>query len=198
MADLKDFAGQAFDRAPFESLMRRRMFFTESFEIYREAGIFSQGDKRGANRGLYDYGPPGCSLQANIVDLWRKHFVIEENMLELDCSSVTPEDVFITSGHVAKFADWMCRDPKTGDFLRADHLVEGVLEGRLKGDKAARGVAADAGKNAATDDKKKKKKIKPGEIVATKLEDNVVDEYETILAQVSLRSLLSLMHTKNP
>jgi len=32
-------------------------------------------------KGLYDYGPPGTFLQANIVDTWRKHFVQEEDML---------------------------------------------------------------------------------------------------------------------
>lgn len=25
--------------------------------------------------GLYDYGPPGTSLQSQILDVWRKHFV---------------------------------------------------------------------------------------------------------------------------
>jgi hypothetical protein len=35
--------------------------------------------------------------------------------------------------------DWMCKDPKTGEIFRADHLVEEVLEARLKGDKQARG-----------------------------------------------------------
>lgn len=33
-------------------------------------------------KGLYDYGPPGASLQANIVDTWSKRFVQEEDMLE--------------------------------------------------------------------------------------------------------------------
>jgi len=33
-------------------------------------------------KGLYDYGPPGTSLQANIVDTWRKHFIQEEDILE--------------------------------------------------------------------------------------------------------------------
>lgn len=70
--------GQAFDRTTFESTLRRRMFFTESFEIYRTASGF-----KGDNRSLFDYGPPGCALQANIIDLWRKHFVLEEDMLEL-------------------------------------------------------------------------------------------------------------------
>ena len=30
--------------------------------------------------GLYDYGPPGAALQANIINEWRKHFIIEEMM----------------------------------------------------------------------------------------------------------------------
>lgn len=54
------------------------MFYTDSFEIYRTASGFV-----GDNRGLFDYVPPGCGLQANIVDLWRKYFVLEEDMLEL-------------------------------------------------------------------------------------------------------------------
>jgi glycyl-tRNA synthetase len=32
-------------------------------------------------KGFYDYGPPGTSLQANMVDTWRTHFV-QEDMLE--------------------------------------------------------------------------------------------------------------------
>lgn len=71
-------AGQVFNRTSFDDLLKRRMFFTEAFEVYRTAPNF-----KGDNRGLYDYGPPGCGLQANIVDIWRKHFVLEEDMLEL-------------------------------------------------------------------------------------------------------------------
>lgn len=100
MAVITDKAGQAFDRMNFETLLERRFFFTESFEIYRTASGF-----KGDNRGLFDYGPPGCALVANIVNLWRKFFVLEEDMLELDCTSLTPEDVFKTSGHVDRFAD---------------------------------------------------------------------------------------------
>ena len=61
---------------------------------------------------------------------WRKHFIIEEDMLELDTTIMTLSDVLVTSGHVAKFADWMCKDVKTAEIFRADHLVEGVLEAR--------------------------------------------------------------------
>jgi glycyl-tRNA synthetase len=134
--------------------------------------------------GLYDYGPPGSSLQANIISEWRKHFIIEEHMLELDTTIMTPAPVFETSGHVARFADWMVKDKETGDVLRADHLVKNVLEARLAGDKEARGLAA----APPTDDKKKKKKS--AKVTAVKLGDDVVKQYETILAQVRLFALL--------
>ena len=102
-------------------------------------------------------------------------------MLELDTTILTPAPVFETSGHVARFADWMVKDTKTGDVLRADHLVEGVLEARLKGDKEARGAAA-VPEAAAAKDAKKKKKVKSE---AIKLPDAEVAEYENLLAQVS-------------
>jgi glycyl-tRNA synthetase len=126
MSDATDRTGAAFSRQRFESLLKRRFFFTESFEVYRTSPNF-----KGDNRGLYDYGPPGCALQANIVNEWRNHFILEENMMELDCTVITPEAVLKTSGHVDKFADWMCKDPVKGEYLRADHLVEAVLEARL-------------------------------------------------------------------
>jgi glycyl-tRNA synthetase len=160
--------GQPLDRQTLDSMLRRRLFYTPSFEPY------------GGVSGLYDYGPPGCALQANIVDIWRKHFVLEEDMLEVDCTMLTPHEVLKTSGHVDKFADWMCKDPKTGEIFRADHLVEEVLEARLKGDKEARGQKVEEKEDA--DAKKKKRKVK--DIKALRLDDNVVKEYEEILAKV--------------
>ncbi|CAJ2510426.1 Uu.00g051290.m01.CDS01 [Anthostomella pinea] len=160
--------GQPLDRAAFDSMMRRRMFYTPSFEIY------------GGVSGLYDYGPPGTSLQSNLLDIWRKHFVLEEDMLEVDCSVLTPHEVFKTSGHVDRFADWMCKDPKFGDILRADHFVEDVLEARLKGDKEARGQTVEEKKKDAKREKKKSKDQQE----AVKLDDAVVKEYEEILAKI--------------
>ena len=178
--------GQPLDKAILESMLRRRMFYTPSFEIY------------GGVAGLYDYGPPGCSLQANIVDQWRKHFVLEEDMLEVDCSVLTPHEVLKTSGHVDKFADWMCKDPKNGEILRADHFVEAILEARLKGDKEARGQKVE---DKEEDPKKKKKKARSE---AVKLEDAVVQEYEEVLARIDnydgpeLGELIKKYELKNP
>jgi glycyl-tRNA synthetase len=161
--------GQPLDRAVLDSMLRRRGFYYPSFDIYGGVG------------GLYDYGPTGCALQANVVDLWRKHFVLEEDMLEVDCTALTPAEVLKTSGHVDKFADWMCKDPKNGEIMRADHFVEQILEARLKGDKDARGVKVE---EKEEDPKKKKRKVKGTE--AVKLDDAVVQEYEEILAKVRL------------
>lgn len=136
--------------------------------------------------GLYDYGPPGCALQANVLDMWRKHFVLEEDMLEVDCSIMTPAEVLKTSGHVDRFSDWMCKDLKTGEIFRADHLVENVLEARLDGDKIARNAPVEV--KADKDDKKKKKAAK---VTAVRLDDDVVQTYKEILAQVS-------PHHRNP
>lgn len=156
---------QLFNRTAFDAVIRRRLFFTEAFEIYRTASAFV-----GDNRGLYDYGPPGCGLQANIVDLWRKHFVLEEDMLEMDCTVLTPEEVFKTSGHVDKFADWMCQDPVKGEFIRADHLIEAVIAKRLSDDREARAhLSPDTGNKKAQ---------------AKRLEDATVKEFEEILAKI--------------
>ena len=167
MATATTLTGQPLDRRTLDSLLRRRLFYTPAFEVY------------GGISGLYDYGPPGCALQANIIETWRKHFVLEEDMLEVDCTMLTPHEVLKTSGHVDKFADWMCKDPKTGEIFRADHLVEEVLESRLKGDKEAR-------------------------VQATKLDDSVVREYEEILAKIDnyggeeLGLLMKKYAIKNP
>jgi len=165
--------GQPLDRALLDSTLRRRLFYTPAFEIYNGVA------------GLFDYGPPGCALQANIIDIWRKHFVIEEDMLEVDCTVLTPDEVLKTSGHVEKFADWMCKDPKNGEIMRADHFVEDILEARLAGDKQARGQKVEEDEDAAAEnsDKKKKKKSK-AKAEAVKLDDAVVQEYEEILAQI--------------
>ena len=159
--------GQPLNRDVLDAMLRRRLFYTPAFEIH------------GGVKGLYDYGPPGCGLQANIIEQWRRHFVLEEDMLEVDCSMLTPEVVLKTSGHVDKFADFMCKDPKSGEIFRADHLVEEVLEARLKGNAEARGQQVQL-----DEEKEAKKKKRKADKTTVKLDDAVVQEYEEILAKI--------------
>lgn len=99
-------------RINFETLLTRKLFVIPSFAIY------------GGVAGLYDFGPPGCAIMANIQAIWRRHFVLEEDMLEISGPAVTPEIVLKASGHVDKFTDFMVRDEKTGQCYRADKLLE--------------------------------------------------------------------------
>jgi glycyl-tRNA synthetase len=160
MASAVNKTAHPFSKANLDDLLLKRFFYAPAFEIY------------GGVAGLYDYGPPGSALQANIIAEWRKHFIVEESMLELDTTIMTPEKVFVASGHVAKFADWMVKDNKTGEVLRADHLVKNVLNERLDPPKVV-------------DSKKKTKKAEP-------LSEETRAEYESILNRVRLRIYLAI------
>jgi len=96
------------------------MFVVPSFEIH------------GGVKGLFDLGPPACGLKAAMVDLWRKHFVLAENMLEMECTNLTPEVVLKTSGHVERFTDLMVKDPATQECFRADKLLEDAIDDLLE------------------------------------------------------------------
>lgn len=58
-----------------------------------------------------------------MITAWREHFVLEEGMLEVDCSVLTPEPVLRASGHVQRFTDLMVRDVGTEECYRADKLL---------------------------------------------------------------------------
>ena len=77
---------------------------------------------------MYDFGPMGCAMKANLVSLWRSHFVLEENMLEVDCTMLTLDPVLRTSGHVKRFSDYMVKDVTTGECFRANHLLKDHLK----------------------------------------------------------------------
>lgn len=111
---------EGFDRESFETVMKRRFFFAPSFQIH------------GGTAGLYDYGPPGCAVKQNIIQAWREHFVLEEGMLEVDCSVLTPEPVLRASGHVERFTDQMVKDVKTGECFRADKLLSEYASSRIQ------------------------------------------------------------------
>ena len=105
-----------YDRVGLENVMKRRFFVVPSFQIYN--GI----------AGLYDFGPTGCALKNNIEQYWREHFILEENLLEISGTCITPEIVLKTSGHVDKFTDYAVKDIKNGQCFRADKLIKEWIE----------------------------------------------------------------------
>lgn len=67
-----------------------------------------------------------------MIDCWRKHFVLNEQMLEMECTNLTPEVVLKTSGHVDRFTDLMVKDVPTGECFRADKLLEDAIDALLE------------------------------------------------------------------
>lgn len=103
-----------------ENLLKRRFFFDQSFSIY------------GGISGLYDFGPMGCALKFNLLDEWRRFFILEENMLQVDCSTLTPIQIMAASGHLSRFTDLMVKDSISGECYRVDHLLKEHFENILK------------------------------------------------------------------
>jgi glycyl-tRNA synthetase len=82
------------------TLAKRRGFLWPSSEIY------------GGIAGFYDFGPLGSIMKREIEDVWRKYYVLGEGFAEISSTEISPEEVFIASGHVNEFTDFL-----------ADHLV---------------------------------------------------------------------------
>lgn len=91
--------------------LKRRGYLQPSYEIY------------GGVAGFFDYGPLGAALKSNLENLWRRFFVLEEGMAEIQCPTISPEQVFRASGHLEKFADTVIDCPECGAGNRGDHLV---------------------------------------------------------------------------
>ena len=96
------------------SLCKRRGFLWPAYDIYGGLG------------GMYDYGPLGSALKANIENHWRRLYVMEEGFIEISCPIIAPEPVFKASGHVDAFSDMYVECTKCGETYRADHLAAGL------------------------------------------------------------------------
>ena len=103
-----------------EEIVKRRLLYWPSSEIYGGVG------------GFYDYGPLGVQLRRNIVEKWRKVFVLpyQDLIIEVETPIIMPEPVFKASGHLDHFTDYLVTCTKCGRKYRADHLVEEELAKR--------------------------------------------------------------------
>uniref|UniRef100_A0A0X3NEU4 Glycine--tRNA ligase n=1 Tax=Schistocephalus solidus TaxID=70667 RepID=A0A0X3NEU4_SCHSO len=147
-----------FDRSKLEDLLKQKFFYDQSFSIY------------GGVQGLYDFGPTGCAIKANILSAWRQFFVLEEQLLEVDCSVLTPESVLKASGHVDRFTDYMVKDTVSGECFRVDHLIEAALEIKL-----------------AAKDTKPEEKVEINRILA-QLDNYGAAEFSSIIEKYNIKS----------
>jgi glycyl-tRNA synthetase len=95
------------------ALAKRRGFVYPSSEIY------------GGFVGLYDFGPYGAELAANIRSAWWRAMVqLEDNIVGLDSAIFTHPKVWVASGHVGGFSDPLTECRACNTRSRADHLIE--------------------------------------------------------------------------
>lgn len=99
-------------------LAKRRGFFWPSFEIY------------GGVSGYLDLGPLGTRLKRRIEDLWLRMFVYQHGFAVISTPVVTPEKVFIASGHVEHFKDLMVTCQNCKRHFRADHAITDAMPAR--------------------------------------------------------------------
>lgn len=91
----------------------RRGIFYPTAEIY------------GGVAGFYDWGPIGTLLRHKIIEAWRDFFIrSEDNVYEIDGSTILPYNVLKSSGHVDHFTDPKVECTKCRKVFRADHLIE--------------------------------------------------------------------------
>ena len=102
------------------------MDFQRVVAVASRRGIFQPAfDAYGGMAGFYDYGPVGVRMRRRILEVWRKHYVIEAGCLELDGALIGPEALFQASGHLGEFDDALVDCPDCSKQFRADHLVDG-------------------------------------------------------------------------
>ncbi|MEZ0319374.1 MAG: glycine--tRNA ligase [Pyrobaculum sp.] len=103
-----------------ENIVKKRLIYWPSAEIYGGVG------------GFYDYGPLGVLMRRNIVEKWRRIFVLpyQDIIVEVETPIIMPEPVFKASGHLDHFTDYIVTCTKCGRKYRADHLVEEELAKR--------------------------------------------------------------------
>ena len=110
-------------------LAKRRGFFWPSFEIY------------GGISGYLDLGPLGARLKRRIEDKWLKLFVYQHGYVAISTPVITPEKVFLASGHVAHFKDLMVTCLQCNRHFKADYALTQAMPART--DIAVEAMSAD-------------------------------------------------------
>ena len=106
-----------------------RVDFQKVIAVATKRGIFQPAfDAYGGLAGFLDYGPVGVRMRRRILEMWRKHYVINAGCLELDGALIGPESMFQASGHLGEFDDALVDCKECGKQFRADHLVDGGEE----------------------------------------------------------------------
>lgn len=93
------------------NLLRKNQYITPSYSSY------------GGLSGYQDYGIYGVKLKNKFLQEFRRFFLNNEDIFEIETHAVTPYNVLKASGHVDRFTDFVVYD-KNKTCYRADHLAK--------------------------------------------------------------------------
>ncbi len=100
----------------------------------RKGFVFRSSDIYGGYAGFWDFGPLGVELFNNIKQEWWNYFVKgKDNMVGMEASVISHPRVWKASGHVDNFSDMMIYDKKSKKQIRADQLIEQILNLNVEG-----------------------------------------------------------------
>jgi glycyl-tRNA synthetase len=89
----------------------------------RKGFIFQSGELYGGLNGCWDMGPLGAELKRNVKEVWWRRNVQErDDVLGMDGSILTHQEVLKASGHVGGFSDPMVDCKACKGRYRADNL----------------------------------------------------------------------------
>ena len=103
------------------NIAKKRGYLWSSFEIYS------------GSAGFFDYGPLGAILKSNIIEKWRKYYIVQEGFYEIESPTIMPEEALKASGHVDHFTDPMTECKECMEVYRADHIIEDAIDQEVEG-----------------------------------------------------------------
>jgi len=89
----------------------------------RRGFVFAGSDIYGGLSSVWDYGPLGAKIKKKIKDLWWDTYVEKrDDILGLDSAIIMHKSVFIASGHLEGFADYLIECSKCKRRFRTDKI----------------------------------------------------------------------------
>lgn len=95
----------------------------------RKGLVYNSAEIYGGMAGFFDYGPYGVELKKNILNEWWKFMVSSrQDVVGMDGAIISPEAVWIASGHAENFSDLMLVTQDNSYEVRADVFLEEQLK----------------------------------------------------------------------
>lgn len=99
----------------FRQVLKQNQFIGSSFDLYNSPS------------GFQTYGSLGTTFKRQVLSLWRDTMLNGNlNVYEIDTPIIGPKNMYVASGHVAKFSDKIIRD-QNDKVERVDHYLKNCI-----------------------------------------------------------------------